>query len=711
MAGESEYFDAGYYRKQVRALDGKSPKNLVGHYAAVGWRLGLDPHPEFSTNGYLADNPDVRREGFNPLNHFEQWGREEKRQSVSVADYERRTRANKLVRRVELFDLAYYQSQVPAERFPDALNALDHYLEKGWRSGLDPHPSFSTSGYLHDNLDVAESGNDPLTHYVRHGLAEGRAIVDPLDFAQPGYKTPDSQWAADVRESLGLYLEHFGIDFDVAEIDLRGGTLDLRGEYEWFDAEFYLRKYADVANAAIPALTHFVVAGHREGRFPNAAIYEERSLKDNIQRVLLARTSSLQSHDGAVESGAEIRTGAEVVTEILDRQLIAGSRVVIAFAHDDYVEHVGGIQIVSAQEEVKFRELGDVYISIFPNRLFLALSSSSPREFLVRCRINGELFDAAFPLVEFAAAFSQQFSENEVVVVVHSVLGHAPEAIRESIEVLQPSTACWWVHDFSAHCQNYRLTRNGVNWCGDPAPESQSCQLCAYGPVRVQHVNRIHSLFDGVDWTFAAPSAVAADQSMSGSTPLPIRPVVIPHGVIRREGALREPCSANDKVRVAFVGHPAAIKGWNHFTAFVSDAGLNADDFEFFHFGVESQFVPSVTFIELRPSPGGRSVTTELLLENRIDAVANLVEGKETFNFVTFEAMAAGCCVLTSLGSGNVVVAAESEGLLVQVEDGVMGFDYEAIRDEIRRKRRCDIGRFHITGLTPALLSVVSNGA
>jgi len=187
--------------------------------------------------------------------------------------------------------------------------------------------------------------------------------------------------------------------------------------------------------------------------------------------------------------------------------------------------------------------------------------------------------------------------------------------------------------------------------------------------------------------------------------------LVIPHGVIRREGFLREPCNLNEKVRIAFVGHPAAIKGWNQFTTFVSDVGLNADDFEFFHFGVESRSVPSVTFIELRPSPGGRSVTTELLLENRIDAVVNLVEGKETFNFVAFEAMAAGCCVIASLGSGNVVVAAEAEDLLVEVEDGVIEFDYEAIRDEIRCKRRCDIGRFEITGLTPALLSVVSNGA
>ena len=704
MLSKSEYFDGSYYGQQVQRLQANLAKDLFGHYLQVGWRFGLDPHTEFSTNGYLAENPDVWKAGVNPLVHYEEWGKAEQRNPVSVVEYEHLPRSKKIIRRVELIDLSYYQAQVSDTRFADVLVALDHYLATGWQAGLDPHPSFSTRGYLHDNWDVAADGIDPLTHFVHHGLSEGRALVNPVAFAKPGYRTPDSPWAADIRESLTLYLRHLGIEFDSSELEIQGDTFVLDADFEWFDADFYLGLYDDVAEASVSAFSHFVYAGHREGRFPNALVGAELALRTDTERVLLARSWSEHSYDEVPDSGEDVRTGSSVVSELVERQLVDGSRVIVAFAHDDYDEHVGGIQIVAGQEERMFRDLGDSYLSVFPNRPLLALSSSAEEDVLVRCRVGGVLIEGAFPLGEFAQAFSEQFSERQVVVVLHSIFGHSPEAIQSAMGNLQPSTACWWVHDYSAHCQNYRLTRNGVNWCGDPAPESQSCQLCTFGPVRGQHLARVQSLIASFEWIFAAPSEVAADQSVSGNTPLPRRPFVVPHGLIRRDGSTREPCGESDKVRVAFVGHPATIKGWNRFVAFVSDAGAHADFFEFFHFGIEDRSLPEVSFVETRPQSGGRSVTTEALLEHRIDAVMNFVDGKESFNFVTFEAMAAGCCIVTSPRSGNVLVAAANEGLLIELEDDSIDFDYVALRDEIRAKRRCDLGEFHITGLTPALL-------
>jgi len=704
----SEFFDAKYYGDQVRSSEGKVPKDLVSHYESVGWRFGLDPHQLFSTNGYLAENPDVWKAGVCPLDHYEKWGRAEQRTVVTVAEYDRRHHSKQIIRRVELLDLTHYQAQVPSERFSDVLRALDHYLETGWRIGLDPHPTFSTAGYLHDNGDVADDGIDPLTHFVHHGYFEGRLRVDPVAFAQPGYRTPDSPWAAEIRESLSAYLRHLAIDFDADDVDLHGDVFAFEVQVDWFDSDFYLDLYDDVAKVGIPAFTHFVLTGHREGRFPNPAIRAELTLRDDTERVLLARTLSVRPSDEGGHDGPGLRSGSSVITEIIDRGLIEGDRVVIAFAHDDYVEHVGGIQIVSAREEVMFREVGDSYVSIFPHRESLALSASPPDEFLVRCRIGGELIDGTFPLVEFAQAFSGWFAEQSVVVVMHSILGHSPEAIEVSVELLRPSVACWWVHDYSAHCQNYRLTRNGVNWCGDPAPDSQSCQLCSFGHVRGQHLDRVRSLIDDVDWVFAAPSEVAAEQSVGGHTPLPRRPLVIPHGSIWRDGAARDAHCENEKVRIAFVGHPAAIKGWNRFVAFVSDAGAEAANFEFFHLGIGEQFIPGVTFVELRPEPRGRSVATKKLLDHGIDAVVNFVDGKETFNFVTFEAMAAGCCIVTSSRSGNVIAAATDENLVIEVGDDFSKFDYSSLHNEILRKRRNDVGEFRFTGLTPALIAEVT---
>ena len=709
MLSKSEYFDTSYYGQQVQRLQVRLPKDLFGHYETVGWRFGLDPHPLFSTNGYLSENPDVWKAGVNPLVHYEEWGKDERRTVVSVAEYEGRQHSKKIIRRVELLDFAHYQSQVPGEQFDDVLSALDHYLETGWRLGLDPHPTFSTAGYLHDNSDVASGSSDPLTHFVHHGFLEGRPPVDPVAFSQPGYRAPDSPSVAAVRESLTLYLRHLGIDFDARVLNLAGDVSCQQGDLDWFDADFYLRSYADVDAAGISALAHFVGDGHREGRFPNAVIADAFSLRTDTKRVLMARSVPVQVCDQDAVGVIDRRTGSSVISEILDRGLLASGKAIIAFAHDDYVEHIGGIQIVSAREEVMFRELGDSYISVFPYRESLALSASAPDEFLVRCRIGGELLDGAISLVDFARVFSSSFAHRSVVVVMHSVLGHSPEAIMKSIEFLRPSVALWWIHDYSVHCQNYRLTRNEVSWCGDPAPDSQSCQLCSYGLVRGQHVDRVRSLIDGADWVFAAPSEVAAEQSVNGYTSLPRRPLVIPHGSIWRDGATRDACSEIERVRLAFVGHPSPLKGWNRFLALISQAGQEVDEFEFFHFGVDDQSVPGVRFVELKPELGGRSTTTEKLLDLRIDAVVHFVDGKETFNFVTFEAMAAGCCIVTSAQSGNVFAAASAENLLIERDADFNNFDYLALRDEIRRKRRNEIGEFRLTGLTPSLLSAAES--
>ena len=707
LLSESEYFDVSYYGDQVRRFGGKIPKDLVAHYESVGWRFGLDPHPLFSTNGYLAENRDVWKAGVSPLDHYEKWGRAEQRTVVTVAEYEARHHSKQIIRRVELLDLAHYQSQVPGDRFADVLSALDHYLETGWRIGLDPHPTFSTAGYLHDNSDVEFGESDPLTHFVHHGILEGRSPVDPVAFSQPEYRTPDSLWAAGVRESLTVYLRHLGIDFDTRDLDLRGDVSNQKSDLEWFDADFYLRSYADVDAAGISAFAHFVSHGHREGRYPNASITDAFSLRAGTKRVLMARSVPVRVPDEDAEEVVSRRTGSSVISEIVDRRLIGSGKIIIAFAHDDYVEHVGGIQIVSAREEAMFRELGDTYVSVFPHRESCAFSALSPKDFSVRCRIGGELLDGTFSLIDFAHAFSGYLADRNVVVVVHSVLGHSPEAILKAMEALNPSAAFWWIHDYSVHCQNYRLTRNDVNWCGDPALDSQSCQLCSYSLVRGQHVDRVRSLIDGVDWVFAAPSEVAAEQSVIGHTPLPRRPLVIPHGSIWRDGATRGACSENEKVRIAFVGHPSPAKGWNRFLSLLAEAGQEAENFEFFHFGADDQSVRGVSFVELKPETGGRSTATQKLLHHRIDAVANFVDVRETFNFVTFEAMAAGCCIVTSPRSGNVVAAASAENLLIERDEDFAEFDYLALRDEIRRKRRSDIGEFRITGLTPFLLSEV----
>lgn len=72
------YFDEKYYlREYLEVADHElSP---LEHYIVIGWKIGYDPGPDFSTMGYLNANPDIVGSRQNPLMHFLQIGMAEGR--------------------------------------------------------------------------------------------------------------------------------------------------------------------------------------------------------------------------------------------------------------------------------------------------------------------------------------------------------------------------------------------------------------------------------------------------------------------------------------------------------------------------------------------------------------------------------------------------------------------------------------------------------
>ncbi|EGX76683.1 hypothetical protein HMPREF9457_01016 [Dorea formicigenerans 4_6_53AFAA] len=52
-------------------------EEAVSHYLNIGWKLGYDPSPYFSTEMYMNNNPDIIN--YNPLLHFELYGKKEGR--------------------------------------------------------------------------------------------------------------------------------------------------------------------------------------------------------------------------------------------------------------------------------------------------------------------------------------------------------------------------------------------------------------------------------------------------------------------------------------------------------------------------------------------------------------------------------------------------------------------------------------------------------
>ena len=116
-----------------------------------------------------------------------------------------------LVQKSGLFDAEWYKARNP-DVANSGTNPLLHFLRSGGKEGRDPGPHFSGKYYLRSYPDVAASGANPLIEYLTTGAAAGR---NP---------SPD------------------------------------------FDTAFYLANNPDIARERVNPLTHYVKIGAREGR-------------------------------------------------------------------------------------------------------------------------------------------------------------------------------------------------------------------------------------------------------------------------------------------------------------------------------------------------------------------------------------------------------------------------------------------------------------
>ncbi|MFC6585764.1 glycosyltransferase [Sulfitobacter aestuariivivens] len=78
-----------------------------------------------------------------------------------------------LIEASSYFDAEWYAAQ-HGDPARSGLSAAEHYLWFGAAMGRDPSPWFSGTHYLGENPEVWQAGMNPLIHFLRHGLFEGR---------------------------------------------------------------------------------------------------------------------------------------------------------------------------------------------------------------------------------------------------------------------------------------------------------------------------------------------------------------------------------------------------------------------------------------------------------------------------------------------------------------------------------------------------------
>ena len=464
---------------------------------------------------------------------------------------------------------------------------------------------------------------------------------------------------------------------------------------QWFDTDFYIHEYGDVREAGVNPFEHFLLHGYREKR-----LYSDGSNSSLLRRLNLRSEVDPLNNSLRVTNQPPIAPLDQICQEINQRLTSQAGPTVVAFGHDNYMRHIGGIQLVAGIEQQKFAELNTNYIYIFPSHPRLTLAPEQPTP-TFQAIVNGQIIPLRFPL----SGLLQKLEPIEAI-IIHSIFGHEPIVIAQEIAASDVAHFIWWIHDYSIHCENHLLAHNNLRPCNDPPIDSQMCHVCIHGSRRHDHVTRTQELLQAAPWQFIAPSETAQLNSVSGSTKLAAIPKVVAHGEVLFDGQ-RDPNELqNRKLRIAFVGHPVQHKGWKVFQQFVEFSNMRKLEVDFFHFGSIDSKNKSIVFVDLSQTSKNIGLATSLLRQNQIDAVFIWSIHQETFNLVTYESIAAGCIVITSKESGNIQAAAQKCGSALIYSDESELFEDDQVLNKISQmaSRGMPTGKFVFTGTTTAFL-------
>lgn len=183
-------FLGDWYRTRYLAA---KPQNPLWHYIRQGGRAGCEPHPLFDTGLLLRQTVVEPGSRITPLARYLEGAGDPALQPFPLFDQDYYRKANPSAalawptllllhylahgaeegsRPNALFDPDFYRQQYLT---PDAtrLAALLHYADEGRRAGFRPNACFDPEFYRRQMQAAGQTG-DPLLHYLRQGLHEGR---------------------------------------------------------------------------------------------------------------------------------------------------------------------------------------------------------------------------------------------------------------------------------------------------------------------------------------------------------------------------------------------------------------------------------------------------------------------------------------------------------------------------------------------------------
>ncbi|MBL8772031.1 MAG: hypothetical protein JNK30_11680 [Phenylobacterium sp.] len=508
---------------------------------------------------------------------------------------------------------------------------------------------------------------------LRRDGGERRAVAAAFD--RDWYLTTNPDVAASGADPLAHFLDH--------------GWREGRDPSPRFSIDEYLENNPDIAAAGINPFVHWLQHGHAEGRpTPNALGFRQQVIRrlkpvdEQVEAVLQAqRTMPLASADALSAALGKARHG------------LAGLHLTIS--HDDYRTRVGGIQLCIHVEAREAAARGRDHLHLRPAALWPVVRAPG-EEGRLEVVLNGQTLGVHGPAA-IAQALTRCAAKGGSF-AIHSLLGHDAAETAAIAEAAGLRAGFLWLHDYASLCAGFHLLRDGVEDCAAPPPDSAACGICVYGPARARHLEAHEELFRRLDLTVVSPAQGTLDFWRAAWDFPAAGHVVHPHATLAPRGpaAVAKP----GPLRVAFAGHTAAHKGWPLFRDLVLQHEKDAR-YAFLHLGAQPEKGLPLAFHEVRVGPDNPQAMREALERLEVDVLLHWPLWRETFSFTVYEAVAAGCAVVTGPDSGNVAaVVGADHGWILPEAEVMPAFADGRVTELSRARRRPMLYDLKLSGMT-----------
>ncbi len=441
-----------------------------------------------------------------------------------------------------------------------------------------------------------------------------------------------------------------------------------------------------------------------QGLIPTHGLRAEQQPLSFAEQTLRA----LRPFEQTVANWRKAATLPDLVTsdEIYDKLSgLTSSGIVLSIGHDNYRAISGGVQLCIQQEEKAANARNVSYLHLHPWQPLPCLAEATEGGLMpVILMLNGDVVGTTHMSSVTQAIERCVAAGRTVEMVIHHLMGHSPEAVADLARAARVRHLPFWLHDFFTLCPSYTLQRNGLAFCGAPAPSSNACGLCVFGPSRPEHLARMTAFFEDLPITAIAPSEHTA-AFWSARTKLPVgRLTTLPHMVLTETA---RPMSGHDDgvdkakpapITVGYLGAMVDHKGWPVFLRMINRFG--GGDTRFVVLSDRSANVGEDASTKVHVTTDTPDAMSRAVRDAKVDVVLHWASWSETFSFTTFEAMLGGAWVLTNPVSGNVQasVLSSGRGAVLEDEAALVAFFADGGLEKLVAERRAYADRTEILG-------------